>query len=273
MVGLDKSEIIFKLSIFVNGALLPIKYFQCTDNNFKKNYKMKNQFLSVMVICFSLSSAVNAQSADPKAVMAQIKKNLDSSQKNLSTFTWIETTTIYKGDEVKSEMKNQCSYGWDRKIAKVPIGAPAAEEKEKRGVRGKIVENKKEDMSDYVKKSIAKVHEYLPPNPEKLKAINAAGKVNIQVVQANVKYTMSFPDYLKAGDKMAITLDMQKALFGGIVVNTFLDKPDDKINFTLNYGVLTDGTEYPAETILDLPKEGLKIVIKNDGYKKEAPKQ
>jgi hypothetical protein len=234
---------------------------------------MKRQLISAIIICAAFTLTANGQASDPKAVLAQIKKNLDSSNKNLSTFTWIETVTIYKGDEVKSETKNQCSYGWDRKVAKVPIGAPAAAEKEKRGVRGKIVENKKEDISEYVKKSIAKVHEYLPPNPEKLQAINAAGKVNIQVVQANVKYTLNFPDYLKAGDKMAITLDMQKALFGGIVVNTFLDKPDDKINFTLNYGVLTDGTEYPAETILDLPKEGLKIVIKNDGYKKEAPKQ
>jgi hypothetical protein len=231
---------------------------------------MKRQYLLPMIACLAISVLAGAQSTDPKAVMAQIKQKMDSSLKSLSTFTWVETTTIYKGDEVQSKTQKQCSYGWDRKISKVPIGAPPEDKKSPRGIRGKIAENKKENLSEYVKKCVAKVHEYLPPNAEKLQAINAAGKVNIQVIQANVIYTLNFPDYLQAGDQVAVTLDIQKVLFGGIVVKTYVDKPDDKITFSLNYGVLSDGTEYPAETILDLPKEGLKIVIQNDGYQKEA---
>jgi hypothetical protein len=230
---------------------------------------MNKQFFASLIGSIALSVMAYGQAPDSKAAMAQIKKNLDSSTKKLATMTWVETTTIYKGDEVKSEIKNQCMYGADRKVSKTPIAAPAEDSKSPRGVRGKIVENKKEDMSEYVKACVAKVHQYLPPNSEKLMAINTAGKVNVQVLDANSKkYTFNFPDYLQAGDQVAITMDMMKALFGGIAVKTYLDKPDDQINFNLKYSVLPDGTEYPAETILDLPKEGLKIVIKNDGYKK-----
>ena len=31
-----------------------------------------------------------------------------------------------------------------------------------------IAENKKEEMSDYMKKAIEKIHTYLPPAPEKI---------------------------------------------------------------------------------------------------------
>jgi hypothetical protein len=228
---------------------------------------MKNQTIGTLLLAFCLAYSVSAQTADPKQAMAQIKTNLETSAKNLATYTWVETTTVMKGDEIKSQTQNQCSVGPDGKVKKVPLTAPAPQESP-RGVRGKIVENKKEELGDHIKRSVAKVQEYLPPNPEKLQAIYAKGQTSIKVVEANKKYTLEFPEYLQPGDKVSITLELQKGLFDGIEVLTTVDNPQDKIVFNLIYSVLADGTEYPSETRLNLPGEGINISIKNDKHQK-----
>ncbi len=230
---------------------------------------MRQKLVSVLTAIFLITLVANGQETDPKQAMAQIKTNLEASMKNLRAYTWIETTTIFKGGEAKSQTQNQCYYSVDGKLTKVAVGAPASgDDKKARGIRGKVVENKKEEMSENVKKSVAKVHEYLPPQADKLQAIYASGKSNIQVLEPNKKYNLGFPDYLQAGDNLGLSLDMAKGLLLGISVNTYVDKPDNKINFKLTYAQLPDGTEYASETVLDLAAEGLKVVIKNDGYKK-----
>jgi hypothetical protein len=230
---------------------------------------MKNKSVALAFALLVISNVVHTQSADPKQIMTQVKQNLNTSMKALAGYTWVETTTIFKGDEAKSQTQNQCKYGPDGKIVKTPI-APAApsDEKSPRGIRGKVVENKKEEMSGYVKSAVAKVHEYLPPNAEKLQTISASGKMQKQDVEAGKVYKLSFPDYLQAGDALAITIDMAKALMKGINVNTYIDAPADKVVFTITYAQLADGTEYANETVLDLPKEGLKVVIKNEKHQK-----
>jgi hypothetical protein len=228
---------------------------------------MKKKSITAIIIMLSAVFYTNAQGTDPKAAIAQIKQNLDASMKNLKTFQWIETTTIFKDGEAKSQTQNQCYYDVNNKLIRVPTSA-APEEKSQRGLRGKIVENKKEEMSEYVKKCVAKIHEYLPPKSDKLQTIYASGKTNINVLEPNKKYALDFNDYLQPGDVLGVSLDMQKNILSGINVKTYVDKPENIINFNLKYAQLPDGTEYPAETIMDLKSEGLKVVIKNDGYKR-----
>lgn len=228
---------------------------------------MKKKFLSVIPLLLFGILFSQAQGTDPKAAIALIKQHLDASMKNLKAYQWIETTTIFKDGEAKSQTQNQCYYDVNNKLIRVPAGA-APDEKSQRGLRGKVVENKKEEMSEYVKKCVAKIHEYLPPKSDKLQAIYASGKTNIQVLEPNKKYKLDFNDYLQAGDALGIELDMQKSILNGINVKTYVEKPENNISFNLNYAQLPDGTQYPAETIMDLKSEGLKVVIKNDGYKK-----
>jgi hypothetical protein len=231
---------------------------------------MNRKFLVTMTVMFLLVSTVSAQGADPKQAMGKIKQNLNASMKALAGYEWMEITTVFKDGEAKSKLQNKCSYGADGKVIKVPVTDPSqAQEKAPRGVRGKVVENKKEEMGDYVEKCVAKIHEYLPPNSEKLQSIYNSGKTNVQVLEPNKKYKLEFPDYLQAGDKLGVSLDMEKGLLGGIGVNTYVDGPNDKVSLQLRYGLLGDGTEYPAETVLEMPSKGLKVVVNNEGHKKK----
>ncbi len=53
-------------------------------------------------------------------------------------------------------------------------------------------------------------------------------------------------------------------------VNTYIDKPEDKVVFNVTYKDLPDGTQYPVTTSLVADAQNLKIVIENSGYKKGA---
>src|SRR5580765_6010336 len=81
--------------------------------------------------------------------VAALKQSLGSSMAALRKYEWMETTVVSMKGEEKSRKQNRCYYGADGKVQKVPVeSAPAAPAKDKRGVRGKVVENKKEEIGD-----------------------------------------------------------------------------------------------------------------------------
>jgi hypothetical protein len=231
---------------------------------------MKVRISMMIAAIFGLSLLTHGQ-GDAKEAITQIKQNLAASVEKLKGYEWLETTTVFKDGEQKSKTQNQCYYSVDNKLIKVPTGN-SQKAKTPGGLKGKVAQNKKADIKDYVTDCLDKIHQYLPPDGEKLQANYAAGKTSLQVLEPHKKFNVDFSDYLQPGDKFGVQIDKEKNLLTAVNVNTYVDKPDDKIGFKLTYGQLPDGTQYPAETLLDLPAKKLKIVITNEGYKKGGGK-
>jgi hypothetical protein len=232
---------------------------------------MKSHLMISAALLFGFTIAGNAQGTDPKELIGLIKQNLATSMQNLKNYEWLETITVTKDGEVKSNKQSQCYYSVDNKLMKVPIGN-AQEAKSPGGIRGKVAANKKASMKDYVEQCVAKIQEYLPPSGEKLQSLYATGKTTLAVLKPNELFKINFSDYLQAGDAMAVSIDQEKKLLTEINVNTYVDGPEDKIAFKITYAQLPDGTQYAKQTVLDMPAKKLKIVIANDGYKKGAGK-
>ena len=232
---------------------------------------MKKLNLVVILVLITGITRLFAQ-GDMKETVALIKKNLTESKVKIKQYAWIETTTTYYKGEQKSVKQNQCYYSVDGKLTKVETGG-SAPAKTPGGLRGKIAENKKEEMGDYMKTAIAKIQTYLPPDPDKIQQIYAAGKASIQVLDPGKKFKLSFPDYNETGDMLSISLDKEHNKIMGATVNTYIDDPKQKVDFNITYGNLPDGTQYAASTILDAQAKQVKIVIENSGYKKAAGQQ
>jgi hypothetical protein len=228
----------------------------------------KHALVSIALLCIGANIALDQQE-DPKQLVDLVKKNLATSMQQLKNYEWLETTEVYYKGEKKSSSQSQCYYSVDGKLTKVPTGANE-QDKQARGLRGRIVENKKEEMTDYAEACVKKIQQYLPPDGSKLQAAFAAGKTNIQVLSPGKQYAIAFADYLEAGDQVKISIDKTKALLTMIGVATSVTNPSDKITFSIKYAQLPDGTEYPAETILDMPAKQLKISIMQGGFKKAA---
>jgi len=234
----------------------------------------------VIVPATLLSAAVFAQAPAAAERAAAVKQALAENQAALKQYTWVETTDVSLKGEVKKHEQKQCSYGADGKVVKTPLpgAAPAAaKEKEKGGggrrgggrVKESIVENKVEDLKEYMEKVAALVHEYVPPNPQKIQAVQTAGNMSTQPSGSGA--VLSLKDYNKPGDLLAIGFDPAAKKFLSYKVNSYVEKPkEDDVTLAVTFTGLPDGTNYPGQVVLDAPAKKVQVKITNSGYKKKS---
>lgn len=218
-------------------------------------------------------AAVLAQGATPPDRAAAIKELLAQNQARLRTYSWVETTTITLKGEVKKQEQKQCFYGADGKVQKTPIGAaPAAKPQASSGGRGgrlkeRIVENKVDEMKDYMEKVAALVHDYVPPAPARIQAAQAAGNVSTQ--PSGTAVNLAIKNYLKPGDVVTVGADSAAKRLTSYKVQSFVEKPkEDDVTLNVTFGALQDGTFYPQQVLLDVTAKKIQVKITNSGYKK-----
>src|SRR5688572_26856293 len=112
-----------------------------------------------MVMSLSLDRGAAQAPPSPDQMVAALKQNLAESQKRLRQYEWIETTALSLKGEEKSRKQQRVYYGADGKLIKLPMGeAPAEAAQGGGGRRGgrlkeRVVENKKDEMADYMEKA------------------------------------------------------------------------------------------------------------------------
>jgi len=235
-----------------------------------------------MAIRVALLSAVAliavAAAQAPEDRSAAIKEALASNQAALRQYSWIETTTISLKGEVKKQEKKQCVYGADGKVQKTPLPgqtAPQQQAKEKGGGGGRrggrlketIVENKVEDLKDYMERAAALVHQYVPPDPQKIQEAQKAGNVAVQ--PAGGVTTLNVKSYLKSGDSLTLGFDPAAKAMRSYAVQSYVEKPkDDDLTLNVKFNSLPDGTTYPETIVLNVAAKNVVVNITNSGYTK-----
>ncbi len=239
---------------------------------------MKKQHLaavaSVVGVVLAWVGAGAAQApATPDQMVAALKQNLAESQKRLRQYEWIETTSISLKGEEKSRKQQRVYYGADGKLAKVPLGEPAPQAQQggggRRGggrVKERIVENKKDEMQDYMERAAALIHQYVPPTPENIQKAKDGGKMTVRPPQQG-KVRVEFPDFVQPSDLLAIEVDAKALLLSALNVATYLEKKEDAVTLDVRFGALTDGTSYTARTTLDAKAKNITVVIENSGHR------
>jgi len=200
--------------------------------------------------------------------IASVVKSLQESAKRLRSYEWVETTAVsFKGEE-KSRKEARCYYGADGKLQKVPISAPPPPPQKKGGLKGRVAESKKEEISGAMKDAVALVKKYVPPDPAMLKKSKDAGKASTEVVEPGKVVRLVFKDYQLPGDALNITLDAANNRLSALNVASYLGKPSDAVNLDARLGALDDGTTYPADIQLAVKSANIAVHITNSGYRK-----
>jgi hypothetical protein len=217
--------------------------------------------------------AVPAQEGGQADRVAALKQSMAASQKQLRQYEWIETTVISMKGEEKSRKQQRCYYGADGKLQKVPIESGQPQQSAgggggRRGGRMKqaIVENKKEEMTDYMQQAAGLVHQYVPPNPDLIEKSKSAGKFAARPGAAG-RVGLDFSDYLKPGDRLSVEMDTAANRLLALSVASYLEGPEDVITLNVQFGALADGTSYSAETTLDAKAKNVRVVIQNTGHR------
>jgi hypothetical protein len=207
----------------------------------------------------------------PQEQIAALKASIQANQQALRQYEWVETTTVRLKGEDKASFQEQCYYGVDGTLERVRLTAPP-EEKRRRGLRGRIAEHKKEELTEYMKEAVALVKKYVPPDPARIQAARDAGRVSFQPLPGpgkQVKLTMT--DYLVPGDSFALTVDFASSRPLDAKVSSVMDS-GDPVTLTVEFDTFPDGvTFYPRDVVLDAEAEHLQVEVQNGGYRRMAP--
>ena len=235
---------------------------------------MRPRLTPLLLAAPLLAAPLLAQTAPPaQDRAAALKASLAENQAALRTYAWVETTQISLDGEVKKTEQKQCYYGADGKVQKTPVpGAAAAPAPDRGGdsrrggrLKQTIVENKVEDMKEYIAKVVALVHEYVPPDAKKIQAAQGAGSVTAP----SGTQPLTVKNYLKTGDLVSIGFNADTKKLTSYTVSSYVEKPkEDDVALAVTFGALQDGTRYPQQVVLDIKAKKMQIKITNSGHKK-----
>jgi hypothetical protein len=213
-------------------------------------------------------------SAAKQKIVAELKSSIAKNQAALKSYAWTETTQISLKGEVKKTQQKECQYGPDGKVQKTPIGGDNASQQQqasgggRRGGRLKkdIVEKKVGEMKDYMDRVAALVHEYAPPDPQKIQAAAAAGNVSVTPAEPVL---IAIKNYLKQGDSVTLGFDRAAKKLVSYNVDSYLDDPkDDAVKLAVNFAQLPDGTNHIQQSVLDATGKKIQVNTTNSDYKK-----
>jgi hypothetical protein len=218
-----------------------------------------------LLICVLAATAAFAQ--DMKAALQQklgeVKQAMGQNQAQLRQYAWTETTEIALKGEDKKRTQADCRYGPDGQVQKTPIGSPAPPPS-KRGLKGKIIANKIDDMKEYMDRVGALIKRYVPPDPQDMQASFQAGKATLNPGAAQLAFT----DYVKPGDKVTLSFNPANKQLSSLVVATYLDEPKDVVTLNVNFTSLPDGTSHVDTTVLNATAKEIQVTKTNSGYHK-----
>ena len=223
-----------------------------------------------LALLASVSTVVvaRAQSAAVKQRVAAIKQSLADSQASLRHYEWIETTVISHDGEEKFRKQERCYYDAEGKVQKVLEGTES-EGKTPPGLRGRIAERKKEEVTDYMKSAVAKIQEYVPLDSSQVQKVADAGNLSITPLPSN-RVQVDLHDYLEAGDLVTLEFDLQSNNILSAKIATYVDSPDDKVGLDVAFATLPDGTNHAATTTLDAPAKSVTVEVTNSGYRRQG---
>jgi len=213
---------------------------------------------------FSIAPAF-AQNAELQEKLAAAKQAAAENQQKLRQYQWIETTQLtIKGNE-KPPRQYSCQYGPDGQVEKTPMGPP--EEQPSGGrIKQRIIEKKKAEMKDYMQDVKAVLAMYVPPDPQRMQQAYQSGNVALSPAPGSVN--LVFTNYAQPGDKMTLAFDTATRKISTLNIDTYMGEAKDKVTLQVEMESLPDGTNYPAQTILNAAAKELTVTTMNSSYRK-----
>jgi hypothetical protein len=235
---------------------------------------MKQALITILSIacatCLTPAQPAGAQELNQvlQQKVAALRESLAKNQQSLRHYSWIQTTELSLKGDVKSTKVESCRYGPDGKVQKTVVSAPP-EQKKKGGLRGKVVEKKTGEMKEYMERAITLIERYVPPSPDKLKAVVAAGNASLSQAGPGA-LQLGFKDYVKSGDSVTFTVDTAAKTVRQLNVDTYLDEAKDKVALTVGFETLPDATNYASSKVLNVAAKQIVVKMVSSNYQKLA---
>lgn len=222
-----------------------------------------SKFLLSLIFTAALASQAYSQ-IDPGKFAARMEENT----KKLKEYTYTQKTQVYFKGELKKTKLAQVHFdpATGEKVV-VPMDSGDAEQQPDQGrggrLRARMVEKKRDEMKEYADRLVGLMHQYLPPNPDRIKAAMTRAQVT-PPAGGDAKIALS--DYLKPGDTVTFSMNPESKRLDQIAINSSLDS--DPVSFTVDFARLPDDTNYPSVTNIKSEAKGLEIRVTTSDYHK-----
>jgi len=230
---------------------------------------MKRMTVGCVLTGLVLAALVQPAGAqDLKERLAAVKKSIAANQQALRSYTWLEKTELSLKGEIKATKVDSCRYGPDGKVQKTPVVQPPPPEK-KRGLRGKIVANKTEEMKEELQATVALIQQYVPPDSGLIQVVMNAGTASVSQAGPDL-LAFNFPGYAKKGDALTVTFDKGVTGLRQIDVKTWLEKPEEPAMLRVVMQSMPNGISFPGSIVLSIPASKIDVRITKSNYQKLA---
>lgn len=221
--------------------------------------------LIVVAAFLAVTAPTIAQSGDMQQKLAEVKQAAALNQQALRQYQWTETTQLTLKGDPKPASQKLCQYGPDGQVQKTPIGPPPEQPSGGR-MKQRVIAKKKGEMMDYMDDVKAVLAMYVPPDPQKMQAALAAGKVSLN--PAGGMLNVIFTDYAQPGDRMTLTFDTASKKIVSLNVNTYMGQAKDAVTLEAQMATLPDGPNFTQRTILHATAKELVVTTTNSGYQR-----
>jgi hypothetical protein len=229
---------------------------------------MKTIVMLTMAICLpSLQLPAQAQQQELQQKLAMIKEGVAQNQAALRHYTWTEQTNVLLKGEVKKTVYYQCEYGPDGTVQKMQTGSSPAAAKQRGRLREHVVEKKTDELKEYMQQAGALVKQYVPPNPEQMKASFQSGNASLAEAGPGA-VQLDFKNYVKPGDSLALRFGTATKSLSQIKVKTYMSGPSDAVTLQVNFQTLPGGPNYVAQTVLDAPAKNIQVQTTSSNFQR-----
>jgi hypothetical protein len=186
----------------------------------------------------------------------------------LKQYTYMQKTQVYFKGELKRTKLSQVHFDTTtgEKVV-VPMSSDDSDQQPDQGrggrLRARIVEKKRDEMKEYVERLVGLMHQYLPPNPDRIKAAMPRAEIT---PPAGGSAKIALSNYLKPGDKETFAIGSESKRLDQIAISSSLD--DDPVSFTVDFARLPDDTNYPSMATIKSEAKGLEIRVTTSDYHK-----
>lgn len=217
-----------------------------------------------------LPPALQAQGTEMQQRVAEVKQSLAFNKQVLANYTWLEQQIIsLKGEQKKEELYN-VQMGPDGKPQKTPVDPDSVSDNDRqsRGLRGRIKEKKIEEYKEYGDSIKTLVQQYLPPDKDMLQQSYQQGNVMVGPMAGQPgQYRLVISNYIKQGDNLTIVMDKATLSLVTVSISTYLTDPSDAVTVNVQFTKMPNGGPFhvATETINGVSKQ-LTIEILNTNY-------
>ncbi len=231
------------------------------------NGRVRGIFVAAVWLAASICAIAQAGGAggDLQAKLTAVKQTVAENQQRLHQYQWVESTQLTLNGDAKPASQSMCQYAPDGTVQKTPMSAPPPPPSGGR-MKQRIVENKTNEMQQYMGGVKTTLGMYVPPDPQKMQAAFAAGKASLSGGGATGVAQIVFKDYAQPGDQMTLVFNTTTKKITSLNVNTYMDNPKDVVTLAVTFSSLPNGINYVYQSVLNATAKKLVVTTTSVNY-------